>query len=90
MNVNEFSFYAGDVGQVLVGTSDRQVDLVRVFAHEIGHWLGLGHLPSDGNIMSNTFGRARCIDDVVLEKLNAIASGRLQPSFEAEALLYAD
>jgi len=88
MNLREFAFYAGDVGAILLGSSPRQVDLIRVFTHEVGHWLGLPHLSPDGNIMAYHFSEARCIDDVALTKLNAIASGLELPSNEAESLLY--
>ncbi|WP_265943139.1 matrixin family metalloprotease [Dechloromonas sp. A34] len=90
MNLGEFSFYAGDIGQVLVGSSPRQVDLIRVFTHEVGHWLGLGHLEQKGSVMNKSFSSVRCVDDAAQAIINSIAAGTTSPSYQPEALLYAD
>lgn len=88
MNLDEFSFYAGNLGEPLLGTASRQVDLVRVFTHEVGHWLGVGHLDAEGSIMSAHFADARCIDDLAAARLNDIAAGLEKPSRTPETLLY--
>lgn len=88
INARDYSFYAGDIGRTLIGTSPRGVDLIRVFTHEVGHWLGLPHLPSAANIMAARFTDARCIDDLNLARINQVASGEVAPSYAPEALHY--
>lgn len=88
LNLKDYSFYVGDTGDSLVGTAAKGADLVRVFAHEVGHWLGLDHIAGDGNIMSDELSAARCIDDYNVRQLNAIALGEMKPSKKPEALLY--
>lgn len=88
VNLLEYSYYAGDVGQVLVGSANRQVDLIRIFTHEVGHWLGLDHQNYEGNIMAPKYPEARCIDDTILDELNKLAAGQRKPSYESGALLY--
>jgi hypothetical protein len=90
MNLRDFSFYAGDVGSVVLGTAPHQVDLVRVFAHEAGHWLGLGHLNSGTSIMQTKFSHALCLDNLTLSKLNQIDSEGMNGASAAEALHYGD
>lgn len=86
-NLHDFSFYR-EIGHPLLGTSPHTVDLARVFAHEIGHWLGLGHMTTPTSIMSARFGDARCIDDKTTALVNKVAAGTLRPFFGNEALLY--
>ena len=88
MNVRDYSFYVGDVGTGLVGTGAKGADLVRVFIHEVGHWLGLGHMIGDGNIMSSRLSSARCIDTRNLELVNSVARGDTERRREAENLHY--
>lgn len=88
MNLHDYSFYVGDIGAALLGTSHRQVDLIRVLAHEVGHWLGLGHLKGQDSIMQSFFSDARCLDNRALDELNAIAAREKPPSYTPEALRY--
>jgi primosomal protein N'' len=41
-------------------------DLVRIIAHELGHALGLGHVPAPGALMSEEYGRANAPGPPVL------------------------
>jgi hypothetical protein len=88
LNLKHYSFYIGDTGDTVLGDAAKGADLVRVFTHEVGHWLGLDHIVGDGNIMSDELEHARCIDDRDVQRINAIAHGTVRPSHKPEALLY--
>jgi hypothetical protein len=88
LNLKEYSFYVGDTGNVLFGKAGKGADLIRVFTHEVGHWLGLDHLAGDGNIMSDKLASARCIDDLDMRTINALAHGDIRRRHMPEALRY--
>jgi hypothetical protein len=88
LNLKGYSFYVGDTGSVLFGNAGKGADLVRVFTHEVGHWLGLDHLAGDGNIMSAELASARCMDDLDVRTINALAHGDIRRSNMPEALRY--
>ncbi len=88
LNLKGYSFYVGDTGSVLLGKAGKGADLVRVFTHEVGHWLGLDDLAGDGNIMSGELASARCIDDLDMRAINALAHGDIRRSNMPEALRY--
>lgn len=88
LNVKDYSFYVGDTGDVLLGSAAKGADLIRVFTHEVGHWLGLAHMAGDGNIMSDELAGARCIDDRNMRTINEIAHGEIKRTDKPEALRY--
>lgn len=88
LNARDYAFYAGDIGWPLVGSAPRRVDLIRVFAHEVGHFMGLGHTVSPGGIMVARFGEARCLDDPALQAINRIALGQVSAATGRELLVY--
>src|SRR5262249_51205141 len=81
LNLKDYSFYVGDTGDDLLGKSAKGADLIRVFAHEVGHWLGLDHIDGDGNIMSDQLAAARCIDDRNMRLINAVAHGDVRRNY---------
>jgi hypothetical protein len=89
LNLKNYSFYVGDTGGTLVGTAVDGADLIRVFTHEVGHWLGLDHMAGGGNIMSPTLAEARCIDDGNMRMIDSVARGEVpQKANQAESLRY--
>lgn len=52
-----------------VGHGKVELELLPVLAHELGHWIGLGHLNSGGSIMSASAEQARCIDEATVAAL---------------------
>lgn len=65
-----YEFY----GSHLFGGGIKNVDLLTVLIHEVGHWVGLPHLPGEHSIMGSRYGNIRCIDDVVIEEMQRVTS----------------
>ena len=56
------------------------MDFLPVLVHEMGHWIGLGHLNHGKSIMASSAERARCIDEATIaELLKNEFSGTRQP-----------
>ena len=88
LNLKDYSFYIGDTGDTLVGTAVNGADLIRVFTHEVGHWLGLGHMVGGGNVMSPNLREAQCINDSNVRMINSVARGEVERVHQAESLRY--
>lgn len=73
LNARDFRFQ--DSETALFGLGTRVVDLFHVMLHEFGHWIGLPHLSTDGNIMSPSLPASRCIDDADISALDALVEG---------------
>ena len=76
LNGHDYSFVAhGANGQPLFGRGGRSVDVVHVLLHELGHWIGLPHLEANGNLMAESMAESRCVDDAVVDHLDALIAG---------------
>ena len=63
-----------------IGLGSIEMDLLPVLVHEMGHWIGLGHLNRGKSIMASSAERARCIDEATIaELLKNDSSGTSQP-----------
>ncbi|MBX9964039.1 MAG: matrixin family metalloprotease [Burkholderiales bacterium] len=60
VNARDYSFVDYQSGKVIFGKGS-PVDLLPVVAHEVGHWLGVGHLRERDAIMSSSMEGARCL-----------------------------
>lgn len=68
LNGRDYSFgIAG--GETWIGSGPRQINLLHVILHEVGHWLGMAHIDSEGSIMSPVLNTSRCIDDADMTEL---------------------
>ena len=69
LNAKNYSFVSRSRTKLLFGQGDRPVEFFLVMLHEMGHWLGLGHLQSASGIMLPVFSDLECIDDTAEEAL---------------------
>lgn len=60
-NVRDFRFDTGD-DAAPIGDGDIEVDLLMAIVHEMGHWIGLGHINKGESVMADSADVARCID----------------------------
>jgi hypothetical protein len=74
LNGKDYSFE--DPGNdTRIGSGTGRVSLLQVMLHEVGHWIGLGHVTTDGSIMSAVIETSRCINDGdISELLKAIST----------------
>lgn len=68
-NVRDYRFTVRP-GDNSIGRGPVEVDLLQAVLHEMGHWIGLGHLQSGESIMAPSMEQARCID---FETVKALA-----------------
>lgn len=61
LNSRDYSF-VDPKNEVIFGVGTTKVALMHVLLHEVGHWIGLKHIDSWGNIMSTSLSDSRCID----------------------------
>ena len=69
-NVRDYRFAASSDG-VVIGNGAVELDLLHVLLHEMGHWIGLGHLNSGESIMASSMRQARCIDGPTMDRFSA-------------------
>ena len=60
-NVRDYRFAVQTSG-ISIGSGPIEVDLLQAVLHEMGHWLGVGHLNKGESIMAPSMEQARCID----------------------------
>lgn len=63
LNAQDYKFVSHTDGEVLFGSAGPEVDLLHVLTHEVGHWMGLPHLDTSGNMMADSLSSSKCIDD---------------------------
>jgi hypothetical protein len=66
-NTRDYRFRLGNAGALGLGAVE--IDFLPVLLHEMGHWIGLGHIDHGKSIMASSAERARCIDEPTIEKL---------------------
>ena len=71
---------------MLFGKGTDRVDLALVLIHELGHWIGLRHLP-ETSVMSEVIQDAKCVDQNTVERLSQVIVGPWRPDGH-HALLY--
>lgn len=82
LNLLDYSFRLLDANSPQIGRGGRTVDLFHVVLHEVGHWLGIGHIDDGGDsVMASTMDTSRCIDMVTADAIGAsptpqVASGK--------------
>lgn len=75
-NVRDFKFVFSGSSVASVGNGKIEVDFSHVLLHEMGHWIGLGHIDSGNSAMASSLEQSRCIDAVTVERLSSVvASG---------------
>lgn len=67
-NTHDYRFRLGR-DTPAVGLGAIEIDFLPVLLHEMGHWIGLGHLDHGKSIMAASAERARCIDEPTIKKL---------------------
>lgn len=75
-------------GQTILGRGERRVPLLPILLHEVGHWIGIDHLPEADNIMSEYLDQAKCLDDTSANALTILARGGSYPMKKPLALRY--
>lgn len=72
LNLLDYAFRLLDADAPQIGGGGRSVDLFHVMLHEVGHWLGIGHIDDGGNsVMASTMDTSRCIDTVTADAIGA-------------------
>ena len=74
LNGKDYSFSIED-DEIVIGTGADRVNLFPVVLHEVGHWLGLGHVVTPESIMSEFLQESRCINDGDLAELTVALTG---------------
>jgi hypothetical protein len=74
LNSRDYSFVDAQTKPIF-GSGGPKVSLMHVLLHEVGHWIGLEHIDSWGNIMYESLSQSRCIDDVDANALLVVAAG---------------
>lgn len=87
-NAKDYRFVSHPDRQFIAGKGRRQADLLHVLAHEIGHWIGIGHLSQRGSLMNEAMSESRCIDAAATNALNVLAAGGAFPVTQAQALFW--
>jgi hypothetical protein len=72
-NARDYRFVIMAAGQETIGTGAIDVDLDHVIAHEMGHWIGLGHIDSGQSLMASSMEDSRCID---MRTVNSLVTQR--------------
>jgi hypothetical protein len=71
LNVRDFAFVSNaEIGGSQLGTGQTSVPLLHILVHEVGHWLGLPHLPDDDSIMRSRLSDSKCINPPTLMSLD--------------------
>ncbi|MES2040098.1 MAG: matrixin family metalloprotease [Pseudomonadota bacterium] len=87
-NAKDYKFVSHFGRVKIVGNGQREADLLHVLTHEIGHWIGIGHLAQRGSLMSESMSGSRCIDTAAANALNILVAGGDFPVSEPKALLW--
>ncbi|MBB3594936.1 hypothetical protein FHX08_005346 [Rhizobium sp. BK529] len=58
-------------GATPIGGGSLELEILPVFAHEMGHWIGLGHIDGGNSLMASSAERARCIDEKTIASLSS-------------------
>lgn len=61
LNARDYRFVNYLSGEIIFGRGEREIALLPVVIHEIGHWIGLPHIEEHDAIMSASAEDARCI-----------------------------
>ncbi|MBX9964042.1 MAG: hypothetical protein K2Y35_13345 [Burkholderiales bacterium] len=89
LNVRDYQFVDHRTRQTVIGSSGTQVGILPVILHELGHWIGMGHLRGGETIMADTLKNARCLTDYDAWILSRIArSSEPWKAYTGAALRY--
>lgn len=67
-NTRDYAF-ASDGSGMSIGKGAVEIDLLHALVHEMGHWIGLGHIDSGHSVMAASMERSRCIDQATVAEL---------------------
>lgn len=87
LNAQDYTFESLSSKRI-VGEGKNRVSLFPILLHEIGHWIGLGHLNEEGNIMSEYLSDARCVDDYNANAVSIISRNGTYPMKTPQAFRY--
>jgi hypothetical protein len=76
-NVRDFKFVSPDASAPSIGNGKIDVDFSHVLLHEMGHWIGLGHIDSGDSIMASSLEQSRCVDAVTVERLSRVVASEV-------------
>ncbi len=73
-NVRDFRFVSPDASTPSIGNGKIEVDFSHVLLHEMGHWIGLGHIDSGDSVMASSLEQSRCVDAVTVDTLGRVVA----------------
>lgn len=74
-NTRDYAF-TSDGADNAIGKGAVEIDLLHAIVHEMGHWIGLGHIDSGHSVMAASMERSRCIDSATVAELARNGSAR--------------
>jgi hypothetical protein len=76
-NVRDFKFVSPDASTPSIGNGNIEVDFSHALLHEMGHWIGLGHIDSGDSVMASSLEQSRCVDAVTVETLGKVVASKV-------------
>jgi len=81
LNVRDFRFRLSGPALKTIGRGTVEVDFLHTVLHEMGHWIGLGHIDVGESLMASSMEQSRCIDFKTVEGLaRRVVSNEVVPA----------